>query len=127
VIGETGLEDVLKGFFSAESGSPVLLTILLAWVITAVLHLVIGSISVAAITGVVGGAVRDVLCGETPLILRREIYATAAVAGATTYVALNAWAGQDAITITASMAVTLILRLSAVWADLNLPTESPKE
>ncbi len=50
MIGETGLEDVLKGFFSAESGSPVLLTILLAWVIVAVLHLVIGSISVAAIT-----------------------------------------------------------------------------
>jgi len=50
VIGETGLEDVLKGFFSAESGTPVLLTILLARMIAAVLHLAIGSISVAAIT-----------------------------------------------------------------------------
>ena len=50
MIGETGLEDVLKRFFSAESGTPVLLTILLAWVIAAVLHLAIGSISVAAIT-----------------------------------------------------------------------------
>jgi uncharacterized membrane protein YeiH len=44
-----------------------------------------------AITGVVGGAVRDVLFRETPLILRREIYATAAIAGATTYVVSNAW------------------------------------
>lgn len=85
------------------------------------------AVVMGAITGVVGGAVRDVLCGETPLILRREIYATAAVAGATTYVALNAWAGQGAITITASIAVTLLLRLSAVWADLNLPTGRPKE
>jgi uncharacterized membrane protein YeiH len=44
-----------------------------------------------AITGVVGSAVRDVLCGETPMILRQDIYATAAVAGAATYAALSAW------------------------------------
>ncbi len=50
VIGETGLDKILGGFFSAEAGTPVLLTILLAWVIAAVLHLAIGSISVAAIT-----------------------------------------------------------------------------
>src|SRR3712207_2269941 len=36
--------------FSAEAGTPILLTILLAWLIAAVLHLAIGSISVAAIT-----------------------------------------------------------------------------
>jgi hypothetical protein len=44
------LQDILGGFFSAEAGTPVLLTMLLAWVIAAVLHLAIGSISVAAIT-----------------------------------------------------------------------------
>ena len=80
-----------------------------------------------AITGVVGGAVRDVLCGETPMILRQDIYATAAVAGATTYVVLIAWAGPGAITLTASIAVTLLLRLSAIRFDLNLPTQRPKE
>jgi GntP family gluconate:H+ symporter len=50
VIGKTGLEDVLGGFFSAEAGVPALVTILLAWLVAAVLHLAIGSISVAAIT-----------------------------------------------------------------------------
>ena len=50
VIGDTGLGRILGGFFSAEAGTPVLLTILLAWLIAAVLHLAIGSISVAAIT-----------------------------------------------------------------------------
>ncbi len=50
VIGETGLDKILGGFFSAEAGTPALLTILLAWLIAAVLHLAIGSISVAAIT-----------------------------------------------------------------------------
>ena len=51
----------------------------------------------------------------------------AAVAGASTYVVLVTWVGQGAITLTASIAVTLLLRLSAVWFDLHLPTERPKE
>lgn len=50
VIGETGLDKILGGFFSAEAGTPELVTIILAWFIAAVLHLAIGSISVAAIT-----------------------------------------------------------------------------
>jgi H+/gluconate symporter-like permease len=50
VIGETGLDKILGGFFSAEAGTPDLLTISLAWLIAAILHLAIGSISVAAIT-----------------------------------------------------------------------------
>lgn len=49
VIGETGLDKVLGGFFSADAGVPALVTILLAWLVAAVLHLAIGSISVAAI------------------------------------------------------------------------------
>jgi H+/gluconate symporter-like permease len=50
VIGETGLDKILGELFSAEAGTPALLTILLAWFIAAVLHLAIGSISVATIT-----------------------------------------------------------------------------
>lgn len=50
VIAETDLESVLGGLFSAEAGAPVIVSILLAWVVAAVLHLAIGSISVAAIT-----------------------------------------------------------------------------
>lgn len=61
---------------------------------------------------------------ETPLILRREIYA---IAGSATYVVLVALVGLGAITLTASIAVTLLLHLSAVWFDLHLPTERPKE
>lgn len=85
------------------------------------------AVLMGAITGVVGGAVRDVLCRETPMILRREIYATAAIAGATTYVVLSAWVGPGAVTLTASIAVTLLLRLAAVRYDLNLPTNVTKE
>lgn len=61
VIGETGLDKILGDLFSAESGTPVLLTLLLAWFVAAVLHLAIGSISVAAITaaGIIGPILGD--------------------------------------------------------------------
>ena len=44
VIGETGLDKIPGGFFSAEAGTPDLPTLLLAWFIAAVVHLAIGSI-----------------------------------------------------------------------------------
>lgn len=49
------------------------------------------SVLTGIMTATFGGLIRDVLCGEIPLILRREIYATAAAIGAGTYVALAAW------------------------------------
>jgi H+/gluconate symporter-like permease len=56
VIEGTDLADVLGGLFSADAGLPVIVSILLAWLIAAVLHLAIGSISVAAIAaaGIIG-------------------------------------------------------------------------
>ncbi|WP_134766575.1 SLC13 family permease [Nocardioides sp. 1609] len=50
VIEATGLDATLAGLFSASEGAAVVTSILLAWVIAAVLHLAIGSVSVAAIT-----------------------------------------------------------------------------
>lgn len=49
VIKATDLKDVLEGLFAAEHGAPIILTILLAWVVAAVLHLSIGSVSVGAL------------------------------------------------------------------------------
>jgi GntP family gluconate:H+ symporter len=50
VIEATGLGDVLAGLFTADAGAPIVITILLAWFVAALLHLAIGSVSVAAIT-----------------------------------------------------------------------------
>jgi gluconate:H+ symporter, GntP family len=68
VIGETGLDKILGGFFSAEAGTPNLLTISLAWLIAAILHLAIGSISVAAITS--AGILAPILASiEVPTVV----------------------------------------------------------
>ena len=50
VIKATGLADLLGDLFSAEQGMSVVLIILLAWFVAALMHLAIGSVSVAAIT-----------------------------------------------------------------------------
>lgn len=50
VIEAIGLADILGGLFSADAGAPIVISVLLAWFIAAVLHLAIGSVSVAAIT-----------------------------------------------------------------------------
>ena len=50
VIKATGLAKLLGGLFAVDAAAPVILSILLAWFIAALLHLAIGSVSVAAIT-----------------------------------------------------------------------------
>jgi gluconate:H+ symporter, GntP family len=62
VIDETGLDTVLADLFTADEGAPVILSILLAWLIAAVLHLAIGSVSVAAITaaGIIGPVLESI-------------------------------------------------------------------
>lgn len=56
VIAASGMGAELGQLFSADAGAPILLTIFLAWFIAAVLHLAIGSVSVAALAaaGIVG-------------------------------------------------------------------------
>ena len=69
VIDASGLGDQLGGLFSADAGAPVLLSILLAWFIAALLHLAIGSVSVAAIAA--AGIIAPVLgqINVTPIVI----------------------------------------------------------
>ncbi len=69
-----------------------------------------------------GGIIRDVLAGEPNLLVRREIYVTAALLGAAMFVALKTLAGLDfwpaALT---GFAVALALRAAAIHFSLGLP------
>ncbi|MGA7396192.1 MAG: trimeric intracellular cation channel family protein [Solirubrobacterales bacterium] len=47
------------------------------------------AVTCGILTGVGGGVIRDLLVGQTPLIMRSEIYATAALAGTTVFVLLE--------------------------------------
>ncbi|WP_406507862.1 trimeric intracellular cation channel family protein [Streptomyces sp. NBC_00212] len=76
----------------------------------------------AVLTGVTGEVVRDVLCGQfPPLLLREEVYATAALAGALCYQLLHWLEAGPTPTTVAAAGVVLSLRLTAVFRDLHLP------
>src|SRR5690606_20958846 len=70
-------------------------------------------ILLGTMTGVAGGALRDVLSAEIPLILQRDIYATAAVAGISVYLLLQ-WAGvPQSAAVVVGMASVVGLRIAA--------------
>jgi uncharacterized membrane protein YeiH len=73
------------------------------------------------ITGVTGGILRDVITGQVPLILRREIYATAAIAGIVVYLLLEAIGVPHGYAFGAGMLVVVALRLMAMRWGWNLP------
>ncbi|MEX0929760.1 MAG: trimeric intracellular cation channel family protein [Balneolales bacterium] len=75
----------------------------------------------AAITGTVGGLLRDVLTNEIPMIMQRDIYATAALAGAAVYLLLQPFALPSAALITLSMGIVIGLRMMAIQWGLHLP------
>ena len=77
-------------------------------------------------TGVAGGMVRDIFTGEVPLILRREIYATASLCGAAVFVGIAAFCPSHCAHAFVSMVVTLGLRLAALRWNLSLPHFFPK-
>jgi uncharacterized membrane protein YeiH len=74
------------------------------------------------ITGVVGGILRDILCNDVPLVLLKgELYASAAWAGALAMIGLQE-AGVSAVASAwAGMAIVLVLRLAAMRYRLTLP------
>ena len=79
------------------------------------------AVLMGVLTGVAGGMIRDVLARRVPMVLRQEVYATAAIAGGITYVLLDAIAAPPTPTIACALLVTLALRLAAIRWQLSLP------
>lgn len=79
------------------------------------------------VTGVAGGIMRDVLCTEVPLILRREIYATAAIAGAIVFVVLTNLGTTGPLVALPTVATVFGLRLTALRLDLHVPSPRTKD
>jgi len=85
------------------------------------------AVTMGAITGCAGGLLRDILCAQLPLLLHRDIYATAALAGATTYLLLAAAGVPEQAATLLAMAATFGLRLIAISRDLHLPPVTIRE
>jgi uncharacterized membrane protein YeiH len=85
-------------------------------------------ILMGTITGVAGGAIRDVLSAQVPMILRRgELYATAAIAGAGSYLLLLEWGAGERLAALLGMSLIVALRFGAIWRGWHLPVLSLRE
>lgn len=119
VISATDLADVLGSLFTAEAGSAVVVSILLAWLVAAVLHLAIGSISVAAITaaGIIGPALGGL---DVPHV----IIGLAIGAGALFALQVNSnffWMFQSLLGVTTRGALKALTFVTALASVLALP------
>jgi uncharacterized membrane protein YeiH len=75
-----------------------------------------------AATAAAGGMLRDVLCGDVPMILHgRELYATAALAGAAVYVSLSAAGAARPLAAGVGILTTLVLRALSLRRGIRLP------
>jgi uncharacterized membrane protein YeiH len=80
------------------------------------------------ITGVAGGIIRDVLCAEIPLILRKgQLYASSTLVGAALYLVLESAGVMRDLAALAGMATIVVVRFAAIIWRLELPVLSLEE
>ena len=72
-------------------------------------------------TAVTGGMIRDVICNEIPLILSREIYATAAFAASLAFVLADSLNLEPNVSLAAGVTVGLAVRGLAIRYNWSLP------
>lgn len=82
----------------------------------------LSAILLGAVTGAAGGAIRDVLTARVPVVLQRgSLYATAAITGASLYVALTRAGLRQPIAAIVGILLVAAVRLAAIWWGLKLP------
>jgi len=79
------------------------------------------AIVMGMMTGVAGGMIRDVLCNVIPMILRQEIYATAAILGGALFTGFSYLGLPEHIAIIGAILGALALRLAAIYWRVTLP------
>lgn len=73
-------------------------------------------------TAVMGGVMRDTLTNEMPVVFRREVYATACLAGAIVYLLLDLQTPLERnYNLIISISVIIVIRLVSVKYKLALP------
>lgn len=85
----------------------------------------ISAVMLGMFSACMGGVIRDVLMNVTPLILRKEIYASACLAGSLTFVILQMTPINDNINYFVSATVVFGIRFLSVRYNLSLPAVAP--
>ena len=87
----------------------------------------LSAVALGTVTAAFGGIIRDILAATTPLVLRQEIYVTAAALGATVQV-IALIAGLDTIVAGAiGFLAAFVLRALAILRRWSLPAFPVRE
>jgi len=81
----------------------------------------IAAVVLGMFSAVMGGVTRDTLMNETPLIFRKEIYATACLFGAIAYILLAGLGVEENLNAFISATLIFLIRIISVRFKLALP------
>jgi uncharacterized membrane protein YeiH len=79
------------------------------------------AVLMGTVSAVFGGILRDLICNEEPLILRKEIYATACMAGGAGYLGLKALHVPEALALWVAIVFIIGIRILSVKKKWRLP------
>lgn len=119
---ETQIKQLRKSFFLFDTIGIGLFTILGLEKTLNIGLPPVTAVMMGVFSAVFGGIIRDVLSNEVPLIFRGEIYASACLAGALTYLVIKGW-GNEQLAMVISILVVIVIRILSIkfnWS-LNLP------
>jgi uncharacterized membrane protein YeiH len=78
-------------------------------------------ILMGVVTAVMGGVLRDTFCNDIPLIFRKEIYATACVAGAILFLFLKRFGLEPNTLLILTILFIILIRLICIRFKVSLP------
>jgi uncharacterized membrane protein YeiH len=85
----------------------------------------VGACLIGMLTGIGGGLVRDLLTGEIPVVLQRDIYAVVALGGAVA-VTIVEWTGiRGPVSLAAAAVLMTAVRLIALRRRWSAPVAAP--
>jgi uncharacterized membrane protein YeiH len=87
----------------------------------------LSAVALGTITATFGGIIRDIFAGTTPLVLRQEIYVTAAALGAAVMVGLQKAGLDPFLCATAGFVAGFGLRALAILRGWSLPAFPPRD
>jgi len=79
------------------------------------------AIMLGVATAVTGGIVRDIIVNEIPLVLRKEVYATAAFVTSATFVAADSLGLGDNLSLSVAVIAGFTVRALAIRYNWSLP------
>lgn len=79
------------------------------------------AIVMGTMTGALGGVLRDILINEEPLIFRKDVYATACIAGGLVYWIMLYFDCSDVLRLSLCGISVMLIRFIAVRLDWSIP------